>query len=151
MKHRAELHEAFRFAVQAIQISRRFSASWALFFAVCLRRIRGDATSFLAPFRTHSPLISLLCTAVSRAVSERLARACSGRVKPSATTCVETGSKVVANLVRTLLRSPRCTAHHQLMGSSDAHAQEHDSYWHRGGPFDTSIRRDDERRCGRQS
>ncbi len=69
---------------------------------------------------------------------------------PGPTALAKSSSKVVANLVRTLLRSPRCTAHHQLMGSSEAHAQEHDSDWYCGGPFDTSIRHDDERRCGRQ-
>jgi len=48
-------------------------------------------------------------------------------------------SKIVANDVRTLLRSLRCTAHHQPMGSSKAHAQEHDCYRYCGGPIDTSV------------
>src|SRR4051812_33757511 len=43
-----------------------------------------------------------------------------GNAPPAATMSVESSSKVVANLVRTLLRSPRCTAHHHLMGSSEA-------------------------------
>src|SRR5262249_34829170 len=110
-----------------------------------------DAMCFFAPISMHSVRHFFLCTAVSRRLLEHVAQACSERVKPVATTCVERGSKVVANLVRTLLRSPRCTAHHQLMGSSDAHAQEHDSYWYCGGPVNTSIRRDDECRCGRQN
>src|SRR3982751_2283578 len=85
-----------------------------------------------------------------KTAAEPLARPCSERIKPVATMGVESSSKVVANLVRTLLRSPRCTAHHQLMGSSDAHAQEHDSDWNCGGPVNTSVRRLDECRCGRQ-